>query len=639
LALSLSSSTVSSGSPATVTAKVLDGTGAPVPSVVVDFKSKRDLGTFSVASALTNASGEAVVSLVPKSVSSSGADEVEASATVSGVQVSDIEGYQLQATDVTITSFTGPGSTLSAYGQASLSLAITGAAAGSPVNVALTSSCVAQGKASISPATVTMTSGTQQFQYKDNGCGAVQASDVIQASVVSTTVSRSLNLQIASPALGSIAFIEASPNTIYLKGSGLTEVSNVTFEVRDEAGAPLPGRDVLLSLTTFTGGLTLDGGTASVTRTTNALGRVTARINSGTVPTPVRVSASVNSGSIQTVSSALSVAVGLPSELNFSLSQKTINIEGYNLDGTPNSYTIRAADRSGNPVPDLTSINFVAEGGQIESQKLTGRTPEGIAVATANFVSASPRPDDGRVTVVAYTLGEESFMDQNGNNAFNAGEPFQDLGDIFKDRYFDNVYDSAVDEFISLDIAGSGACAPSGTTTGIFATDASIPTRPNTCDGVWGKAYVRRAIETVFSTSGADPVWVNPAVATDLGAPIPLWISPNRSSAKVNFYSIHNTKLIQKGANGIISFYARDQNDLRFNPIAAGSEVTASGDSNLESVKVFGGTIVNTSEPPPVSVEYKFKSDAVADTVGAITITLTSPVTKTGTIVRVYVVR
>ena len=162
------------------------------------------------------------------------------------------------------------------------------------------------------------------------------------------------------------------------------------------------------------------------------------RVNSGTLPTPVRVNARCRAATpvIATVSSNLSVAVGLPSQLNFSLSQGTKNIEGYNIDGTPNTYQIIAADRSGNPVPAGTSINFVTEGGQVEAIKQT-QLVSGIARTTANFVSSEPRPVDGRVTVTAYALGEESFLDLNGNNVRDAGESFQDLGNIFKDRNFD----------------------------------------------------------------------------------------------------------------------------------------------------------------------------------------------------------
>ncbi len=232
-------------------------------------------------------------------------------------------------------------------------------------------------------------------------------------------------------------------------------------------------------------------------------------MNSGTLPTPVRVAATLVGSTISTVSSNLSVAVGLPSQLNFSLSQGTKNIEGYNIDGTTNTYQIIAADRSGNPIPAGTSINFVTEGGQVEAIKQT-QIVNGIARTVANFVSSEPRPVDGRVTVTAYALGEESFLDVNGNNARDAADPFQDLGNIFKDRNFDGVYDSAVDEFVPLAVNNSSACtAPANN---LLLLNTSIPSVPGTCDGAWsgaGQVYVRRATETVLSTSTARPLWAN----------------------------------------------------------------------------------------------------------------------------------
>ena len=143
----------------------------------------------------------------------------------------------------------------------------------------------------------------------------------------------------------------------------MVENSNVIFQVKDANNNGLPGQTVVLEPTVLVGGLTLDGGSTSVSKITDSEGKVIVRVNSGTVPTPVRIKATLQGSSISTVSSVLAVAVGLPSQLNFSLAQGTINIEGYNIQGTPNTYTVVGSDRLGNPVPDGTAINFVTEGG------------------------------------------------------------------------------------------------------------------------------------------------------------------------------------------------------------------------------------------------------------------------------------
>lgn len=625
ISLSLSSTSVSSATPAIATAAVLDAKGLPVAGRVVDFKSSRGLGTVNVASALTNASGLASVSLTPASSTTAGADDLIASTTIAGSAIQASQGFQAQASAVTITSFTsttGAG-TLSAYGQTSLTVKLIGAAVGSPVNVSLTSSCLALGKATLSPVSFTATTDSTVVQYKDNGCGALQSGDRLQAAIAGASTSPiSLDLAIASPAVNSIAFVGASPQVIFLKGSGLGEVSQVTFELRDSAGNALPNQTVTTSLSTFTGGLTIDGGIVPVSSLTNAAGQVTVRVNSGSVPTPVRVVATVGTSGIQTVSSALSVAVGLPSQLNFSLSQQTRNIEGFDIDGTPNTYNIIAADRSGNPVPDGTSINFVTEGGQVQAIRQTALA-NGIARTSANFVSSSPRPDDGRITVVAYALGEESFLDLNGNNAYDANEPFQDLGDIFKDRNFDGVYDPLLDEFVSLDIAGKTTCVVSAATSYSYALlrlDASIPSVPASCDGAWGRAYVRRAIETVLSTSVADPVWFSGAAPPVSGSAVNL--RTDAGTTTTTFQRVSGSSITGAGMTGALGFLARDRNPIRLNPVAAGSTVTVTATTGLTVIITGGSPVPSTLEANGVGLSYEFTAPTTS---GTLTINVTSP--------------
>jgi hypothetical protein len=648
ITVSLSSATVTAGAPATVSALVRDATGAGVTGKVVSFTTTAGLGTFSVNSALTDATGTAVVSLSPASSTASGADEVIARATVSGVAVSDNKGFQLTATSVSIAGFTSDLASLSAYGQTTLSVVLSGATASTPVNVAVSSACVSKGKATLTPSSATTTTGAATFTYRDQGCGATDINDSLQASVAGTAAIASLSIGLTSPSVSSITFVTASAPTIYLKGSGLNETSLVTFQVRDTAGNGLPNQNVLLVPTTLTGGLTLDGGSSSVTKLSDSLGNVLVRINSGTVPTPVRIKASlVSNTSVSTVSSNLAIAVGLPSQLNFSLSQGTRNIEGYNIDGTPNTYNIIASDRLGNPVPDDTAINFVAEGGQVEAIKFTALTA-GLARTSANFVSAEPRPVDGRVTIVAYALGEESFLDTNGNNVYDAGEDFQELGNLFLDRYFDGYYDKATDQFISLSISAASNCSPAASS--LLAIDKTIPSiaqgnssqLTGTCDGAWGRAYVRRALETVLSTSEAWPVWYSkPAnlydtdnaaclanirkdVTTDPTTPKDLITGyvTNVATRNRTFYSFGGGSLYGVGAAGALSFLVADANPVRLNPMPAGTTVSASATTGL-TVKVEGGSPVpSTAEATFTTISYEF---AVGTLSGRVNVTFTSP--------------
>ena len=644
LNIALSSTSISSAAPATVTATLRDAQNAAVAGQVVTFVVARGLAVTNVSTALTRDDGTAVAILSPANSTGAGADDVIATATVAGTPLSASSGFTVQATDVTISSFTSAVPALGAYGQTSLTVGLTGASVGSPVQVTVSSACVTAGKATLSPAKFTATTASVTLQYRDIGCGALQSADALQAVIDGSASTASLSLPIASPAVSSLAFISSTPEQIYLKGSGFTESSSVIFEVRDANSSPLPNVNVSMRLLTLTGGVTMEGGTVDVVRASDAQGRVTVRVNSGTLPTPVRVAASLQSDpTISTVSSNLSVAVGLPSQLNFSLSQGTRNIEGYNIDGTPNTYQIIAADRSGNPVPPGTSINFVTEGGQVEAIKQT-QIVNGIARTTANFVSSEPRPVDGRVTVTSYALGEESFLDLNGNNARESGEPFQDLGNIFKDRNFDGIYDAAVDEFIPLVVNNSSACTPPGND--LLRLDASMPSMPGTCDGGWsgaGQVYVRRAAETVLSTSAARPLWGSTRGLDATCTKINLQVGPNPTQTAP--FTLVAGDTWYGGASDTLSFVVADANpgsaaqglQPRLNPMAAGSVITASTPTAGLTVVVGGGTPVpSTTEATSAAVVYNFTDPEVKS--GVIFVTFRSP-SGVGTTVTVPVIQ
>jgi len=644
LALTLSSASISSATPATVTATLRDAQNSAVAGQVVTFSVLRGLAVTNVATALTRSDGTAVVILAPSSSTGAGADEVVATATVAGAALRASSGFTVQATNVTISSFTSAVAALGAYGQTSLEVGLAGASVGSPVQVTVSSACVTAGKATLSPTKFTATTATVTLQYRDNGCGAVQAADALQAVIDGSASTASLALPIASPAVSSLAFISSTPEQIYLRGSGFAESSSVIFEVRDANGSPLPNVDVVMRLLTLTGGVTMDGGTADVMRASDAQGRVTVRVNSGTLPTPVRVAASLQSNAtISTVSSNLSVAVGLPSQLNFSLSQGTKNIEGYNIDGTPNTYQIIAADRSGNPVPAGTSINFVTEGGQVEAIKQT-QLVSGIARTTANFVSSEPRPVDGRVTITSYALGEESFVDLDGDNVRGAGEPFQDLGNIFKDRNFDGSFDPVVDEFVPLEVNNASACTPPANN--LLLLDASIPSMPDTCDSTWsgaGQVYVRRATETVLSTSAARPLWASTR-GLDAGcSKITLQVGPNPTQTAPFTRVAGDTWY--GGSSDTLSFIVGDANPgslaqglpPRLNPMAAGTVISASTPTSGLTVTLGGGSPVpSTTQASLAAVAYSF-TDATVNS-GVIFVTFRSP-SGTGTTASVPVVR
>ena len=627
ISLALSTTTVTTATPATVTATVRDATGAGVTGQVVKFTTVDGRGSLAVTSALTNSAGAASTTLSATSSTQSGADQVVATTTVNGAVLTASQGFQLTAASVSIAAVTADTSSLGAYGQTNVQVLLSGTIAGTPVTVSITSACIAAGKASLTPATATTTNGTANFTYHDNGCGATATADTLNASVVGTATTGSLGLTIAPPTANSITFISATPTSIYLKGSGYTETSTIIFKVLDTAGNGLQGLSVLLHPTTLAGGLTLDGAQADVTKVSDSNGQVTVLINSGTVPTPVRITASlVTQPSVTTVSSSLSIAVGLPSQVNFSLSQATQNIEGFNFDGTTNGYNIIASDRLGNPVPAGTSINFIAEGGQIVQSALTTIDANGNARASSSFLSSEPRPADGRITILAYALGEESFIDLNGTNVYASNDPFQDLGNIYLDRYFNNTYNANDDQFISTTLSNSSACAAIPPAyNSLLGLNGSIPSIPGTCDGVWGKAYVRRAIQTVLSTSAANPHWASgfAALGSASGScpmdSLVVGYASDETPVSLRFYPLAGTALY--GA-GTYSFLVSDANAIRLNPVAAGTTIVVNGTPGVTPQLLGGSPVPSTAEASYATFSFSFVTGTPA---GTVTLTFTSP--------------
>ncbi len=646
VSLSLSSDTVALASPATVTAVFKDATGGAISGQVVTFTTTGGLGVFSAATALTDASGVASVTLSPKDSTSTGADTVTASVTYNNATYSASAGFKLTATTVTIASVTSDITALGAYAQTSINVTLAGTSSATPVKVTIASQCVTSGRATLVPADVTTTTGSASFTYRDNGCGAYQKEDNLQIAVVGTTQLASLKFSLSSPAVASISFISSSPQSIYLRGSGYVENSDVKFQVKDASGQGVPEQLVVLEPTTLAGGLLIEGGSAPVTKKTDSKGEVTVRINSGTVPTPVRVKATLKDSAIATVSSSLSIAVGLPSQLRFSVSPEAFNIEAFDWDGVSNNYTVIASDRLGNPVPDGTAINFVTEAGQIEALKFTSLNG-GIAKATAATASNGQRPMDGRVTMVAYALGEESFIDRNGNNIYDkAGEngstqdeDFQDLGDIFLDRLYNGKFDVEKDQFLSLSLGGNKDCKEGNDSVLKLIRDPltgrqfeMYPSRPGSCDQVWGRAYVRQAVQTVWSRSLAYPTWgagepLPKAAAGGVNAPCPSALTrlvdydTNGQPVTVTVYPISGTRLFGMPGQATIRFFVSDSNNVAYNPVAAGSIVSVSATDGMSVSVAAGSPVPSTLQPSEAVINYKFDNVNSGD----ITVKVQSP--------------
>ncbi|MGM9516398.1 beta strand repeat-containing protein [Roseateles sp. DB2] len=656
LVLSLSSATVTAGAPATVTAVLKDGSGVAIPGQVVSFSTQRGFGALSAVTALTDATGTAAVTLSPANATSTAADSVSATTTVGSQTVtSNSVGFQLTATVVGIQSFTSDvpsGSKLAANGSSIITVKLSGTVGSVPVQLALASQCAAQSpaKATLTPTTATTTTGTATFTYQDLGCGAKQTSDTLSLQVVGSTVNATLNLPLGAPSVAGITFVSASPSLLYLSTAGYPPTnSTVIFQVNDGNGAGLAGKTVKLSPTTTVGGLTVDGQTSTagvlpvITKTTDSNGQVRVLVNSGTVPTPVAIRATYTSDDgtqvFSSVSANLSIAVGLPTQSRFSLSQLKLNIEGYDLDGTTNTYTAVVADRLGNPVPPTTVVNFVNTLGQVLTAPSTGASTS-LSTVSANSITGGQRPPnwDGRVTTLAYAIGEESFLDLNGDNQYNSGEDYEDLGDPYMDPKFRGYYAA---DLQTIPYGGgtstcfSAATAPfqrfDGTNGAVGSARPTVPSKPTTCSANWGKAFVRAAVQTVWSTSSARLTWgsslpsgvYRPAAGSCPSARTVAYGYAATAAGTVqnkSVYDLSGTTLANAGTTGSLTFEVADANTNFYNPMAVGTVVSATATAGM-SATVVGGTVPNTLTPTTSVVNYTFTTASS----GTITITVQSP--------------
>ncbi|MCG7922162.1 MAG: hypothetical protein N0C81_10800 [Candidatus Thiodiazotropha lotti] len=344
-------------------------------------------------------------------------------------------------------------SSLSAGGQTSVrgTLAdLSGNLYQEKATVTFTTDCVASGLAEID-SSVETEDGVVTATYIAQGCSGT---DTIRGTttVNGVTSTASANVTIQPAEIGSMQFVSAEPSVIGIRGVGLTEVSKVSFQVLDTNGNPVTQQVVNFSLNTDIGGVSIPAG--SIKATSDINGIVRTDVKSGTVPTTVRVTASLESNPlISTQSDGLVISTGVSDQNSMTISALELNPECWNIDRRQVRITATAADHFNNPVPDGTAVYFTTEGGFIESQC---QTTDGWCFVL--WTSSNPRPVAdllpgglGRVTVLATMLGEESFVDANGNGVLDQGDtPFASMPEAFRDDNEDNVRDPVAEEFVDF---------------------------------------------------------------------------------------------------------------------------------------------------------------------------------------------
>ncbi|MCS6099052.1 hypothetical protein ACRN9J_04165 [Shewanella baltica] len=440
-------------------------TGLTKPTIVT---FDTTIGELPIKTAVTDENGIAIVDIVAGS--KLGAGEAIASLSTSEVGKTIVV---VGATNILMGSGAPfqdgiaeiSADTLSAGGTASVAVMLQdeqGNLFSEPVDVIFTSTCVSKLIAELS-SPITAVSGLATSTYLAKGCV-----DIDNISVSANIGGKNLTaigiIKVLPASAGSIVFIDAVPEYIGIKGTGIDESSTLRFKVLDTNGIPVANKAVTFSLNTTIGKLAVSPSIA----TTNSQGVVQTVVNSGTVATTVRVTASIDGTDplIASQSSVLVVSTGKPDQDSFSLSASTFNVEGWNYDGATVDITARLADAFNNPVPDGTAVIFTTEGGSIDdscttkngvckvvwtsqqprsvgtdsngpllnAEGLQDKNPDSSLKAEMNRAGGTyygnkyGQPYGGRVTITATAIGEESFPDLNSNNILDSKQEF----DLFK---------------------------------------------------------------------------------------------------------------------------------------------------------------------------------------------------------------
>ncbi len=400
--------------------------------------------------------------------------------------------------------------------------------------------------------------------------------------------------------VGSLQFLSAEPNAIGIRGFGLIETSRVTFRVLDTNGNRVANEDVNFALNTTVGGIEISDTSA----VSDDQGRVSVDVRSGTLATSVRVTATVSANPvISTQSDSLVVSTGIGDQDSMSLSASVLNPEAYIIDGTTSELTVRASDHFNNPVPDGTAIAFTTEGGQVQSQCLT---TDGACSVT--WTSSDPRPDNGRVTILASLVGEESFTDVNGNGVLDLGDTYTDMPEAFRDDNENGVFDDVQSlDFNSNNRYDGPLQAQYVGFNGVLCCDTDAVAAAQAGDGCFGKTgvpvgtcsnqkniHVRDQIVLVMAQSG---LAIEPASLTLDGS------GESVDSTTVSIYGVYP--------------------DGSFQPPALGTAITVTAtNGTLESTANI--TVPNTNAPGPYTFTVRIKGDATPSS-GSVRIEAVSP--------------
>ena len=250
---------------------------------------------------------------------------------------------------------------------------------------------------------------------------------------------KAITLTVEPEALSNIQWVSTTPSQISIRGSGGEETATVRFALRSNSGANIVGETITFSIKGAAGG----AGLIETSARSDENGEVTAKVRAGTAPANVIVLATHAPTGETAPSSNLVVASGVAVLGQVSLATNALNPIGYNRIGSQVvTISVTATDRSGNPVPDGTAVNFISE----EGGNITSSCALASGSCQVSFTPNGVQPADGHVQILAVIKGSEGFIDNNGNKVFDDGDTFtpevHEVGEPYADNNNNGIYDA-----------------------------------------------------------------------------------------------------------------------------------------------------------------------------------------------------
>ncbi len=404
--------------------------------------------------------------------------------------------------------------------------------AGQEVAVEFTSRCISSGASSMQTP-VTTTSGLVEAEYQSNGCAG---DDTITANYDGATAQTTITIEAASPF--SISSNPPVPESIAPTGnanSARPSTSEVIFTIIDEDDNPVRGADVSFELS-YSERAAPNVEDARLDRSSTVSGpggEATVKVRAGQQNTVVRVIASItreNGTTISVPSAPISINSFLPDQDSFSMSIDNFMPNAQNYNNQTVQVTINSGDRfNNNDLADGNAVvNFVTSGGSIDNYCVL----DDNGICTVTWISTDPRPADGRVAILARSVGDESFRDLNSNDEFDNGE-FQpdpgvdfEKGEAYLDFNVDSTYTASVDQFFD----NNGDQIYNGSD-GTYDGSACLSPDSNDCTQgpaiIWDQGYIVMASDTgivgaLAATGSANEYCLTINATTQAAQPVPL---------------------------------------------------------------------------------------------------------------------